>query len=81
MTCPVFFVDPADTTMRPLGVDGNALVASDWPGQYDYLAVTSYSGNNPLVVVYKQGGAAGTIVGTLTMTYDGSGNVLTATRS
>ena len=47
---------------------------------HDYIANT-YSGNNLTVAVFKRGGASGTVVATLTMTYDGSGNVLTVTRS
>jgi hypothetical protein len=47
---------------------------------HDYIANT-YSGTNLTVAVFKRGGASGTVVATLTMTYDGSGNVLTVTRS
>jgi hypothetical protein len=47
---------------------------------HDYIANT-YSGTNLTVAVFRRGGASGKIVATLTMTYDGSGNVLTVTRS
>lgn len=48
--------------------------------EHDYVAMT-YSGSNLTTVTYKQGGASGTTVTTLTLTYDGSGNVLTITKS
>lgn len=41
----------------------------------------TYTGTNPTTIVYKQGGASGTVVATLTLTYDGNNNVLTVTRS
>ena len=41
----------------------------------------TYTGVNPTTIVYKQGGASGTVVATLTLTYDGNNNVLTVTRS
>jgi hypothetical protein len=47
---------------------------------HDYIANT-YSGTNLTVAVFRRGGASGTVVATLTMTYDGSGNLLTVTRS
>lgn len=47
---------------------------------HDYISNT-YTGNNLTQAVYKRGGASGTVVATLTMTYDGSGNLLTVTRS
>lgn len=48
--------------------------------KYDYIAL-SYTGGNPTAAVYKSGGASGETVATLTMTYDGSNNLLTVTRS
>lgn len=50
------------------------------PFEYDYIALT-YTGSNPTTVVYKTGGASGTTVATLTLTYDGSDNILTVTRT
>jgi hypothetical protein len=47
---------------------------------HDYIANT-YSGSNLTTVVFRRGGASGTVVATLTMTYDGSNNLLTVTRS
>lgn len=47
---------------------------------HDYIGNT-YTGSNLTTVVYKRGGASGTTVATLTMTYDGSNNLLTVTRS
>lgn len=50
------------------------------PAEYDYIAL-SYTGSNLTGVVYKLGGASGTTVATLALTYDGSNNLLTVTRS
>jgi len=47
---------------------------------HDYIANT-YTGSNLTQTVFRRGGASGTVVATLTMTYDGSGNLLTVTRS
>ena len=47
---------------------------------YDYLSL-GYTDGNVSSVVYKQGGAAGTTVATLTLAYDGSGNLLSVTKS
>lgn len=41
------------------------------PTEYDYIAMT-YTGTNLTTVVYRQGGAAGTIVATLTLAYTGT---------
>jgi len=46
----------------------------------DYISLT-YTGGNVSSVVYKLGGAAGTTVATLSLTYDGGGNLLTVTRT
>ena len=48
--------------------------------EHNYISL-AYTGANPTTVVYKQGGAGGSTVATLTLTYDGNGNVLTVTRS
>jgi len=50
------------------------------PAEYDYIAL-SYTGTNLTQVVYKLGGASGTTVVTLALTYDGSNNLVTVTRS
>jgi hypothetical protein len=47
---------------------------------HDYIANT-YTGTNLTQAVFRRGGASGKIVATLTMTYDGSDNLLTVTRS
>ena len=47
---------------------------------HDYIENTN-TGNNPTQTVFRRGGASGKIVLTLTMTYDGSGNLLTLARS
>jgi hypothetical protein len=50
---------------------------------YDYIALTNsvISGTTvPVTIVYKTGGASGTVVATLTLTYDGSANLLTVTK-
>jgi hypothetical protein len=47
---------------------------------HDYIANT-YTGTNLTQTVFRRGGASGTVVATLTMTYDGSDNLLTVARS
>jgi hypothetical protein len=47
---------------------------------HDYIANT-YTGTNLTQAVFRRGGASGTVVATLTMTYDGSDNLLTVARS
>lgn len=47
---------------------------------HDFIANT-YSGTNLTQAVYKVGGSSGQIVATLAMTYDGSSNLLTVTRT
>jgi hypothetical protein len=47
---------------------------------HDYIANT-YTGSNLTQTVFRRGGASGKIVATLTMTYDGSSNLLTVTKS
>jgi hypothetical protein len=49
------------------------------PG-HDYISM-SYTGSNVTGVVYKMGGASGTTVATLTLTYDVDDNLLTVTKS
>jgi hypothetical protein len=41
------------------------------PEKYDYISL-SYSGSNVTQVVYKTGGASGTVVATLNLAYSGS---------
>jgi hypothetical protein len=57
-------------------------VADALPNGADYMSISSYDAfDNPLVIVYKKGGSGGTTVATDTFTYDGSGRVLTKTRT
>ena len=48
---------------------------------HDYIANTYNGGGNLATVTYKIGGASGTIVAVLEMTYDGSNNILTVART
>ena len=59
----------------PLPPGGNAIgkvkVSNNpIPFDYDYMGLT-YTGNDLTTIVYKTGGAAGTVVATATMTYSG----------
>lgn len=47
---------------------------------HDHIT-NAYTGGDLTSVTYRLGGATGTIVAVLTMTYDGSGNVLTVERT
>jgi hypothetical protein len=47
---------------------------------HDYY-VNTWTDGNLTQTVYKRGGASGTIVATVVMTYDGAGKLLTVTRS
>lgn len=64
----------ADTPLPISSVEGFSIPA------HDYISC-GYSGSNLTSVVYKSGGSGGTTVATLTLTYDGSNNLLTVTRS
>jgi hypothetical protein len=46
---------------------------------HDYVGC-SYTGSNLTGVVFKNGGSSGNVVATLTLTYDGSNNLLTVTK-
>lgn len=48
--------------------------------EHDYVSLT-YSGTNLTGVVYKAGGVSGTTVATLTLAYDGNGNLTSVTKS
>jgi hypothetical protein len=63
---------------------GNPIpVTSPVPGfsipTYDYINV-GYTGANPSTVVYKTGGADGTVVCTLVLAYDSNNNVTSVTK-
>jgi len=47
---------------------------------HDYISC-SYTGSNLTGVVFKVGGASGDTVATLALTYDGSDNLLTVTKT
>jgi hypothetical protein len=49
------------------------------PEQYDYISL-GYTGELLTTATYKAGGAGGTTVATLKITYDGSSNLETITR-
>jgi hypothetical protein len=70
-----------DTELRATPVDTKESVGLV-PLVYDTVQITSYNANNdPLVVEYRTGGASGTLVATLTMTYDGSNNITQVVRT
>lgn len=46
---------------------------------HDYVSL-SYTGSNLTGVTFKVGGSGGSTVATLTLTYDGSNNLLTVTK-
>ncbi len=48
--------------------------------EHDYISL-SYTGSNLTGVVYKTGGSGGTTVATLVLTYDGSNNLTSVTKS
>jgi 2',3'-cyclic-nucleotide 2'-phosphodiesterase (5'-nucleotidase family) len=65
-----------------VGPDGKAVatVAGLSIPEHDHIGL-SYTGGNLTGVVYKAGGSGGTTVGTLTLAYDGSGNLTSITKS
>lgn len=68
--------------LAKLGSDGLLAQPGLVPKQYDYISIPSYNANNdPLTVVYKTGGASGTTVATLTITYDVTGNISSVERT
>lgn len=48
--------------------------------EHDYIAL-SYTGGNLTGVAYKTNGSSGTTVATLTLAYDGSGNLTSVAKS
>lgn len=63
-------------------VDGDPLAVVNGLSvpEHDYIAL-SYTGSNLTGVVYKTGGSGGTTVATLVLTYDGSNNLTSVTKS
>jgi hypothetical protein len=75
------FEQTPTSAIRTVGVDqyGNPLGQGIIPFSFDSLQVTSVDGSgNPLTIKYYKGGLAGSYLGNLTLTYDGSGNLATA---
>jgi hypothetical protein len=62
--------------------DGAIRIAADLQiPEHDYGVNTYDASNNLLSTVYRLGGPEGTIVATVTMTYDAEGNMLTFHRT
>ena len=64
----------------PLIADNNGrlILASLVPESYDYISLDPPA--QPTTILYKSGGASGTLVATLTLTYSGT-NVATVART
>lgn len=74
--------DDGEATQAQLTNGALPTVSGLVPKVYDTIQITSYNANNdPLIVVYRTGGASGTVVATLTITYDGSYNITQVVRS
>jgi len=74
-------VEIKNDTGNPVPVSGtvNVLTGLEIP-DHDYIAL-SYTGSNLTGVEYKDGGAGGTTVATLTLAYDGNDNLTSVTKS
>lgn len=68
--------------MKVSTIDGDPLAVINGLSipEHDYISL-SYTGSNLTGVVYKTGGSGGTTVGTLTLVYDGSSNLISVTKS
>ena len=80
---------PATSYLDSAGFERQVSPASPFPvdlntgldiPEHDYIDL-SYTGSNLTGVVYKTGGSGGTTVATLTLAYDGSGNLASVTKS
>lgn len=65
---------------------GNQITALSVPqlvtAAFDYVEISSSNSNgDPLIILYKTGGPSGTLVATLTMTYDVNFNLATITKT
>ena len=69
----------ADTT-KPHAAENNYSNLMGIPA-HDYVANVYDGSNNLSYATYRLGGSSGTIVGIVTMTYDGNNNLLTAERT
>jgi YD repeat-containing protein len=75
-------VEVTNSTGNPIPISGtvsNKIAGWDIP-IHDYRAL-GYTSGNLTSVTYKTGGAGGTTVATLTLAYDGSGNLVSMTKS
>jgi hypothetical protein len=68
------------TSISPGRYSSEAVTSNLSIPEHDYVSC-SYTGTNLTGAVFKVGGASGDIVATLILTYDGSNNLLTVTRS
>jgi hypothetical protein len=68
------------TTIKPGRYSADAVTSNLAIPEHDYVSC-SYTGTNLTGAVFKSGGASGITVATLVLTYDGSGNLLTVTKS
>lgn len=74
---PATGVDPITGAAEVIPI--NQLVTSP----YDYISLTNQTIGGevvPVTIVYKTGGSSGTVVATLTLTYDGAANLLTVSK-
>ena len=72
--------NPDTAQWQPELVPDDALATIAPTASYDYISL-SYTGSNLTTVTYKTGGATGTTVATLTLTYDGANNLTSVARS
>lgn len=68
------------TNIRPGRYSADSFIQGLSIPPHDYISLT-YSGDLITQAVFKTRGASGDTVATLAFTYDGSGNILTVTRS
>jgi len=72
--------DDSSQALNVKAIAGNLITES-----YDYLALTYVAAGNGAgeveTVTYKSGGSAGTVVATLTLTYDCSNRIASVTKA
>lgn len=73
-------LNASDVRINPAKEETLLGVAGLVPAGYDYVSC-SYTGSNLTGVVYKTGGAGGTTVATLTLTYDANDNLISVTKT
>ena len=79
-TTQIKLVDSGAVPISPASEETLLAIAGLVTDAYDYIDL-SYTGSNLTGVVYKTGGSGGTTVATLVLTYDGSDNLLTVTKT